>query len=121
MDFFLFPGPDRGVCRCRKCQCKPKYHGANCDKKNCTYFPPETQCKKDADSVRQLFCRDPFTDCFLSYIIIKKRPASYFRCSVSFRRSVEVLREANASQMTKTATSVFVRVLMMEPTVKSVR
>lgn len=85
MDFFLFPGPDRGVCRCRKCQCKPKYHGANCDKKNCTYFPPETQCKKDADSVRQLFCRDPFTDCFLSYIIIKKRPASYFRCSVSFQ------------------------------------
>lgn len=46
----LCGGPDRGVCRCRKCQCKPKYHGANCDKKNCTYFPPETQCKKDADS-----------------------------------------------------------------------
>ena len=34
---------------------------------------------------------------------------------------MEVLREANASQMTKTVTSVFVRVLMMEPTVKSVR
>lgn len=44
-------GPDRGVCRCRKCQCKPKYLGDNCDKKNCTFFPPETQCKKDADSV----------------------------------------------------------------------
>lgn len=46
----LCGGPDRGVCRCRKCQCKPKYHGTNCDKKNCTYFPPETQCKKDANS-----------------------------------------------------------------------
>ena len=119
--FFLFPGPDRGVCRCRKCQCKPKYHGANCDKKNCTYFPPETQCKKDTDSVRQLFCRDPFTDCFLSYIIIKKGQLLTSVVLCLFRRSVEVLREANASQMTKTATSVFVRVLMMEPTVKSVR
>lgn len=46
----LCGGPDRGVCRCRKCQCKPKYLGDNCDKKNCTFFPPETQCKKDADS-----------------------------------------------------------------------
>lgn len=46
----LCGGPEHGVCRCRKCQCKDKYYGDVCDQKNCTYFPKETQCKKDANS-----------------------------------------------------------------------
>ncbi|XP_029179548.2 integrin beta-1 [Acropora millepora] len=46
----LCGGAERGVCRCRKCQCKDKYHGDACDQKNCTFFPPETICKQDAKS-----------------------------------------------------------------------
>lgn len=46
----LCAGPDHGVCRCRKCICKDKYYGDVCNIKNCTYFPRETQCQKDANS-----------------------------------------------------------------------
>ena len=34
-----------------KCQCNDKYYGDVCDRKNCTYFPKETQCKKDPTDV----------------------------------------------------------------------
>lgn len=46
----LCGGPEHGVCRCRKCNCKDKYYGDVCDKKNCAFFPNETLCKQDATS-----------------------------------------------------------------------
>lgn len=91
-------GPDRGVCLCRKCQCKPKYHGDNCDKKNCTFFPPETQCKKDTDSVS-------ITSLYLVTWLLcsswdmardSNMKALLYRLN---RKSVEVLTEARVNQM----------------------